>query len=394
MTGFIPTPPNSESAEFLVYTPKYVLVHFDDARVGESVKAKLKRILPDTVSTPVSRAEVLVRQRKITAKRTQFPLALAWGITIHKAQGRTVEQLVVSTAGSFRAGQMYIALSRVKSLSGLYILGDFNSKKVRADTRSKQEIQRLMESSKFTIDVPATVTVPASLYFKLSLININSLKPHHRCLSADSNVTNSNIIVLTETWLKQTDNSDDIMISEDYALIRKDYHSPRGMPHGGLAVHVHKDFLMIRELTYTVPYLQYLCVLLADRNDPGKRILLFAIYNPPGVSSSTFMRQIDGLLSHIPCDSVPTILCGDLNIDILKENKQSKDLKKVTSYYGFHQFISSPTHKKGSGLDHLYINRYLQHSLLVSSIPVPYSDHFHVLMAVPCVSLLAARNIL
>lgn len=343
-----------------------MLVRFDDARVGDSVRAKLKRILPDSVSTPVPRAEVLVRQRKITAKRTQFPLALAWGITIHKAQGRTVEQLVVSTAGSFRAGQMYTALSRVKSLSGLYILGDFNTKKVRTDTRSKQEMQRLMEQSRFSVDVPGTLTVPSSLFFKLSLININSLKPHYRNLSADTYITNSAIIVLTETWLKQTDNSDDIMISEDYAFIRKDYHYQQG----GIAVHVHKDFLLVREFRCAVPCLQYLCVLLCDRNDHGKRILLVAIYNPPGVPSATFMKQLDSLLSHIPCDSVPTILCGDFNIDILRECKQSKDLQKLTSYYGFHQFVSSPTHKKGSGLDHMYVNRDLQESVLLSSFPV------------------------
>lgn len=159
--------------------------------------------------------------------RGQFSLALAWGITIHKAQGRTVEQLVVSTAGSFRADQMNTAISRVKSLKGLYILGDFRDKKIKTDLRAKREMQRLIESSRFNVDFPRTVNVSSSPYLKLSLININSLKPHHKCLSADSHVS---ITVLNETWLKQTDNSDDIMISEDYALIRKDHHSSRGIP--------------------------------------------------------------------------------------------------------------------------------------------------------------------
>ena len=119
VTGFIPDPPDPSDDNFVRYRPKYILVHFDEERVGESLRTKLRGIVPDRVSTPVSVHEVNVKHRKVSAKRTQFPLTLAWAVTIHKAQGRTVEQLVVSTKGTFKAGQMYTALSRLKTQNGL-----------------------------------------------------------------------------------------------------------------------------------------------------------------------------------------------------------------------------------------------------------------------------------
>ena len=52
----------------------------------------------------------------------QIPLILAWGITIHKAQGITLEKAIIDIGNDiFEAGQMYVALSRLISLNGLYL---------------------------------------------------------------------------------------------------------------------------------------------------------------------------------------------------------------------------------------------------------------------------------
>ena len=66
---------------------------------------------------------------EILAKRIQVPLILAWALSIHKAQGQTLERVKVDLRKIFERGQSYVALSRATSQSGLQVIG-FEPRKV------------------------------------------------------------------------------------------------------------------------------------------------------------------------------------------------------------------------------------------------------------------------
>jgi hypothetical protein len=83
--------------------------------------------------------------KRVHAHIEQLPLRLAWAITIHKSQGMTLEKAVVDLSRVFECGQAYVAISRLRSLSGLYFQGILTDRILMVDREVMEFDKKLLE---------------------------------------------------------------------------------------------------------------------------------------------------------------------------------------------------------------------------------------------------------
>ena len=72
---------------------------------------------------------------------SQYPLKLAWAITIHKSQGLTFDKAIIDAAASFASGQVYVALSRCRTLEGMVLATPLRQSAVMTDLRVEDYIE-------------------------------------------------------------------------------------------------------------------------------------------------------------------------------------------------------------------------------------------------------------
>jgi hypothetical protein len=72
-------------------------------------------------------------EERVIGSFSQYPLKLAWAITIHKSQGLTFEKAIIDAHAAFAHGQVYVALSRCKTMGGLVLSSPINADSIKSD---------------------------------------------------------------------------------------------------------------------------------------------------------------------------------------------------------------------------------------------------------------------
>lgn len=122
------------------------ITRFDDEQIAVQCPGDDKEILVEPVSWENIKYTLDTKTKGISeeviGRFTQFPLRLAWAITIHKSQGLTFERAIIDAEAAFSHGQVYVALSRCRTFDGMVLSSPIYSSAVKTDSTVSQFVNQ------------------------------------------------------------------------------------------------------------------------------------------------------------------------------------------------------------------------------------------------------------
>lgn len=142
---------NDTNKQYVNGTMGYV-VGFGDNYIevkkdGSNRSIYVERQTWDRLSYKINKKTKTV-ETEVIGSFKQFPLKLAWAVTVHKSQGLTFDEVAVDAAKSFTYGKVYVALSRCRTMEGLHLISKIPSQKIKADPLVKAYLDSISEDGK------------------------------------------------------------------------------------------------------------------------------------------------------------------------------------------------------------------------------------------------------
>ena len=350
---------------------KAILVVFDNSDVGEDARSRslYKHINANAVPITYGQKSFQLKNKKsCQVTRKQFPLTLAWAVTIHKCQGLTLQEIVVDmcpSKGQFSAGQAYVAFSRVCELCKLHIV-NYTRTQIRVSPNVANEMARLRKNVLPTKPHLLFHTIPTDI----SIIHLNIGGIHRKMpdIQHDDILKLSDIICLNETHRAEHDplNPQMMNIMQDVSVFRCD----RNHSGGGVALIVNNK---LNPIYITV---DLSIELVAVKICALTEMIIISVYRPPATPICQFTYKMTHIAKQFA--NMPTCILGDINEDIALTSE--KQCCSTLKFHEFTQMVTKPTRDSGTLLDHVYVTSKV--SITTDENDCYYSDHDYVLCSI------------
>lgn len=363
----------------------------DSQKTGRKIRTKAAGFMRDNgiknTAVPISRRNTNITMNKnksVHAIRNQFPLAAACAMTIHKSQGGTFDNVVYEYEKSHSQSLLYVALSRVTSIEGLFIVPKNNNDRKfyhgRHTSAGMEDLQR--EFRRLALNRLETATQVLSEFmgkrkgFSLFSLNCQSLRAHAGDFN-DPVAQNSNVLLLSETWMNNREPLDILNFNCIVHLKRENSRA------GGVAIYQNRNDtanvftnnldITLRNLnTVTVSHGAVGDICAAQcRLENGQELMLIVVYFPPHSRVPDIIDFIhQSLLAYTPMGSaalgkklheLPMLLSGDFNVNFASdESRVLVDFLKEKLLLDLSNDPREPTTRHGTTLDAVFarfINR-------------------------------------
>ncbi|XP_065164189.1 uncharacterized protein [Atheta coriaria] len=379
------TPPQAEDDIITLW------FEFPDKNTGVNAKIKCRPHVvskPNTLSVdwiPVYKKIVNITLSKtVKCKRKQFPCMPACAITIHKSQGGTFDIIVYKYSSQQPLQLVYVALSRVTSIEGLFIITEkdscFNFKHGRQGNDSETTREIRDEYNRLRGHHLQTITKKALKFCDdatdlgqtiITNINCQSLSAHVEDLETDTVILRSDYLVLTETWMR--DNCPPIPINNYKCISRNNNRTDSDTnAAGGVAIYCRlssPSTAKVVEIAITDSACHIKTsgdVCLAEVTcftaDTTFKFVLGAIYVHPGASTQNvgmllwqalgpYIHNTQYVTPFLQVDSnIPILLCGDFNKNVKTDDSFLRFMKETFNLENLSD-VSKSTTLKGTTID-------------------------------------------